>query len=209
MQHFKAFIACHGAGRHAQELKVVEYVRFDTGKAGFRRAQTVGFNGKGDIFCFDKPVVALCKLVFQHIPVFCADRIESVLLCRDIDRFFRFAPLRPLIDERELHRNGSVKVVEEVAPVLKNGGLVVRLCKLVVYILKDNALAVFPFRHPAYPVRVQVDVGDRLLGGVRLSVPLCLSDNGGDLLLFLAGQFPLRFSLSGVFSRCAAFGCFL
>ena len=59
MQHFKAFIACHGAGRHAQELKVVEYVRFDTGKAGFRRAQTVGFNGKGDIFCFDKPVVAL------------------------------------------------------------------------------------------------------------------------------------------------------
>ena len=22
MQHFKAFIACHGAGRHAQELKV-------------------------------------------------------------------------------------------------------------------------------------------------------------------------------------------
>lgn len=65
MQHFKAFIACHGAGRHAQELKVVEYVRFDTGKAGFRRAQTVGFNGKGDIFCFDKPVVSLCKLVFS------------------------------------------------------------------------------------------------------------------------------------------------
>ena len=123
MQHFKAFIACHGAGRHAQELKVVEYVRFDTGKAGFRRAQTVGFNGKGDIFCFDKPVVALCKLVFQHIPVFCADRIES-----------------PLIDERELHRNGSVKVVEEVAPVLKNGGLVVCLCKLIVNIFKGDGL---------------------------------------------------------------------
>lgn len=69
MQHFKAFIACHGAGRHAQELKVVQHVRFDTGKAGFRRAQTVGFNGKGDIFCFDKPVVSLCKLVFQHMDV--------------------------------------------------------------------------------------------------------------------------------------------
>jgi len=140
MQHFKAFIACHGVGRHAQELEVVQYVRFDTGKAGFRRAQTVGFNGKGDIFCFDKPVVALCKLVFQHIPVFCADRIESVLLCRDIDRLFRFAALRPLIDERELHRNGSVKVVEEVAPVLKNGGLVVCLCKLIVNIFKGDGL---------------------------------------------------------------------
>lgn len=111
MQHFKAFIACHGAGRHAQELKVVEYVRFDTGKAGFRRAQTVGFNGKGDIFCFDKPVVALCKLVFQHIPVFCADRIESVLLCRDIDRLFRFAALRPLIDETPLGTTLSLSTV--------------------------------------------------------------------------------------------------
>ena len=140
MQHFKAFIACHGAGRHAQELKVVEYVRFDTGKAGFRRAQTVGFNGKGDIFCFDKPVVAFCKLVFEHIPVFAADRVESVVLCRDMDRFLRFAPLRPLIDERELHRNGSVKVVEEVAPVFKNGGLVVCLCKLIVNIFKGDGL---------------------------------------------------------------------
>ena len=111
-----------------------------TKEAGFRRAQTVGFNGKGDIFCFDKPVVSLCKLVFQHIPVFCADRVESVLLCRDIDRLFRFAPLRPLIDERELHRNGSVKVVEEVAPVLKNGGLVVCLCKLIVNIFKGDGL---------------------------------------------------------------------
>ena len=140
MQHFKAFIACHGAGSYAQELKVVEYVCFDTGKAGFRRAQTVGFNGKGDVLRLDKPVVALCKLVFQHIPVFAADRVESVVLCRDIDRLFSFAPLRPLIDERELHRNGSVKVVEEVAPVLKNGGLVVCLCKLIVNIFKGYGL---------------------------------------------------------------------
>ena len=66
--------------------------------------------------------------------------IESVLLCRDIDRLFRFAALRPLIDERELHRNGSVKVVEEVAPVLKNGGLVVCLCKLIVNIFKGDGL---------------------------------------------------------------------
>ena len=50
---------------------------------------------------------------------------------------------------------------------IKKGGFVFRLCKLLVYILKDNALAVFPFRHPAYPVRVQVDVGDRLLGRLR------------------------------------------
>ena len=35
---------------------------------------------------------------------------------------------------------GSVKVVEEIAPVLKNGGLVVRLCKLIVNIFKGDGL---------------------------------------------------------------------
>ena len=34
--------------RHTQDLKIIEYIGFDTGKAGFRRAQTVGFNGKGE-----------------------------------------------------------------------------------------------------------------------------------------------------------------
>ena len=34
----------------------------------------------------------------------------------------------------------SVKVVEEVAPVLKNGGLVVCLCKLIVNIFKGDGL---------------------------------------------------------------------
>ena len=56
---------------------------------------------------------------FQHIPVFCADRIESVLLCRDIDRLFRFAALRPLIDERELHRTEASKCSWEVAQFSK------------------------------------------------------------------------------------------
>ena len=80
-----------------------------------------------------------------------------------------------------------------------------RLCKLVVYILVDNALAVFLFRYPAYPVRVQVDVGDCLLGGVRLSVPLCLSDCGGDLFLLAAGQFPLLLLKDSAGTSAAAF----
>ena len=85
-----------------------------------------------------KPVVAFRKLIFQHIPVLGTDRVESVVLCRDIDSFLRFAALRPLIDKRKLHRHGSVKVVEKIAPVFKDSGLVVRLCKLIVYIFKGD-----------------------------------------------------------------------
>ena len=43
-------------------------------------------------------------------------------------------------DERKLHAHARVKVVEEIAPVFKNGGLIVCLCKLIVNVLKSNAL---------------------------------------------------------------------
>ena len=99
-----------------------------------------GFNGKGNVFVLHKPVVAFTKLIFQHIRILGADRVKSVLLCRDSDSFFCLFPLRPLIDERKLHAHARVKVVEEIAPVFKNGGLIVCLCKLIVNVLKGNAL---------------------------------------------------------------------
>ena len=87
-----------------------------------------------------KPVVAFTKLIFQHIGILGADRVESVLLCRDRDCFFCLFPLRPLIDERKLHAYARVKVVEEIAPVFKNGGLIVCLCKLIIDVLEHDAL---------------------------------------------------------------------
>ena len=39
MQHFQTVIARHGAGGYAQHLKIVEYVRFDTGKRAFAAAK--------------------------------------------------------------------------------------------------------------------------------------------------------------------------
>ena len=87
-----------------------------------------------------KPVVVFTKLIFQHIRILGADRVKSVLLCRDSDSFFCLFPLRPLIDERKLHAHARVKVVEEIAPVFKNGGLIVCLCKLIIDVLEHDAL---------------------------------------------------------------------
>ena len=56
------------------------------------------------------------------------------------DSFFCLFPLRPLIDERKLHAHARVKVVEEIAPVFKNGGLIVCLCKLIIDVLEHDAL---------------------------------------------------------------------
>ena len=39
MQHVQAFLSVHGAGGYAKHLKIIEYVGFDTGQAGFAAAR--------------------------------------------------------------------------------------------------------------------------------------------------------------------------
>ena len=142
-------------------------------------------------------VVAFFKLIFQHIRVLPADRVKSVVLRRNFDSRLCLFLSCALIDERELHQNGSVKVVEKIAPVFKNGGLIICLCKLIVNIFKDKAFTVFLFRYPANPVRVHLQVGNGLLCGVGLPVALCRLYHGGDFFLFCAGQLTLH----GIFYR--------
>ena len=142
-----------------------------------------------------KPVISFTKLIFQHTRVLAADRIESVVLRGYVNGFFRFLPLRPLIDKGKLHRYGSVKVVEEIAPVFKNGGFVVAARKLIVNVLKCDTFGILLIRYPADTVRVHLQVGNGLLRGVGFPVALCLPYQGFNLFLFGAGQ--LSFSLCG------------
>ena len=197
MQYVQAFLSVHGAGCYAKHLKIIEYVGFDTGKAGFCGRKIVRFNGKGNVLALFQSVVAFFKLIFQHIRVLPADRVKSVVLRRNFDSRLCLFLSCALIDERELHRNGSVKVVEKIAPVFKNGGLIICLCKLIVNIFKDKAFTVFLFRYPANPVRVHLQVGNGLLCGVGLPVALCRLYHGGDFFLFCAGQLTLH----GIFYR--------
>ena len=197
MQYVQAFLSVHGAGCYAKHLKIIEYVGFDTGKTCFCRRKIVRFNGKGNVLAFFQSVVAFFKLVFQHIRVLPADRVKSVVLRRNFDSRLCLFLSCALIDERELHQNGSVKVVEKIAPVFKNGGLIICLCKLIVNIFKDKAFTVFLFRYPANPVRVHLQVGNGLLCGVGLPVALCRLYHGGDFFLFCAGQLTLH----GIFYR--------
>lgn len=81
--------------------------------------------------------------------------------------FFWLFSLCPLIDERELYTHACVKVVEKIAPVFKNGGLVVCLCKLIVDVLKHYIFRAFLFCYLTDSVRVH--------GKVRNGVPWAFS----------------------------------
>ena len=89
-----------------------------------------------------------------------------------MDCLFELANARSLVDEGELNENGAVEVVEEVAPILEDGGLVLVLGKLVVDVVKTDSFGVETGVYLTDAVLTHFDIGDRLLR--RLGNLLCL-----------------------------------
>ena len=56
--------------------------------------------------------------------------------------------------------DGAVKIVEEIAPVLKYGVLVLILCQLVVDVIKPDRFGIIFIQHPAYPVLCHLPIRD-------------------------------------------------
>ena len=125
----------------------------------------------------------------QHIGILGANVVEVILLRRDIDLLFELRNVRLLVDKRKLNKNGAVKVVEEVTPVLEDGGLVLVLGKLVVDVTEPDGLGVQAGVDLADTIPAHLHIGDRLLGRLgdflALLVLFLLRDK---LLLFLSGK---------------------
>ena len=92
-----------------------------------------------------------------------------------------------------LHTGKEVCVerVIHIAKGFKNGGFVVRLRKLIIYILKLNALGIPPVCKAANPVLIHSLKRYAVLRRMGLPVALCLSDKGIYLFSFLSGKFTL------------------
>ena len=104
-----------------------------------------------------------------------------------------------LIDERQLEVDGTVKIVEKIAPILKDQVLVLVLCQLIVNVVKLHLLGEIPLRYDADTVPAHLLIGDGLLGGVGdFAVPLGLLDGRGQPPLLCAGQLGIRGQADGV-----------
>ena len=189
MKHFQPLIAGQRLGSHTKGFEVVENVGFNAFELRLCRAEGVRLNAEGDVLLLDQPVVALGELVLQHTGILGADVVEGVLLCRNVDALAELIEACLLIDEGELDENRAIKVVQKVAPVLKDGSFVLVLRKLVVDVLKGDGLRVEAAVHLADTVAAHLHIGNGLLGGLAdflcLPVLFLLHD---DPLLFLSGK---------------------
>ena len=199
MEDGQPLIAIEGVRPHPQGLEVSQHVRLDTLQPGLGLLQTVRLHAEGDVLGLGQAVVALGELAFQHIRVFFTDAVKGVPLIGDMDGLALFLHIGGLVEEGELDPDGAVKVVEKIAPVLKDQVLILVLRQLVVNVVELDLLGEEPLRHHADTVPAHLPVGDGLLGSAGdFAVPLGLLDGSGQPPLLAAGELGVRGQADGV-----------
>ena len=138
---------------HAKALEVVENVDLNALQPGLRSFQIFCLHAEGNEFGFDKPVIAACKLHLQHLCVLRSELVERIRSRRDSDGLRVAVLVGSEIHKGKLEVDGAVKVIEEVAPCVKDGRLVLVLVELIIDVLKLHRFAVIVVCHPADAVR--------------------------------------------------------
>ena len=112
MQGCQTVPAIEGPGLYPQPLEVAHHIGLHTIQTGPGLCRAASGQTKGDVFGAHNAVVAFGNLAFEHIHELAPDAVERILLGRDIHLVAAHRPGAP-IDERELERQGTVKVIEE------------------------------------------------------------------------------------------------
>ena len=188
--------AVQDLGGHAQPLEVVQHIGLDALQPGLGGADAVGLDGKGQVLGLDEAVVAPRQLILQHLRVLHPDGVKVIPLGRDGNAVGEGLLGRRQVQKGQLETDGAVKIVEEIAPAFKDGGLVLVLAELVVDVLELDGLGVAAIRHLADAVRPHPLIGDAVLGGLFLFARAVGAGNRClDLFSFGAGQLTPGFGL--------------
>ena len=121
--------------QNAKPVEVVHQVVLDVLQPRFNLCHAVALNAVGQKLRFRQAVVALGKLLPQHLTVLGANIVKTILLVRDADGLFKVCGIGGGIHKGQLKVDRAVEKVEKTAPFLKDGGLVLLLRQLVIDIL--------------------------------------------------------------------------
>ena len=185
VEQFQTLLSVHRISLYAQTLKVVQHIGLNALQPELGTFQRIGLDAEGQVLGLDEAIVALGQLIFQHLGVFGADAVVAVALQRNGDALRVGILVCRRIDKGQLKAHGAVKVVEKVAPAVKDGGLVLVLIQLVVDVLELHRLGVVMIGHAADAVREHALKGDGILCGfVSFVLSSGVLNGSVNLLLF-------------------------
>ena len=121
--------------QNAQPVEIVHQVVLDVLQSRLDLLHAVALDAIGQKFGLGQTVIALGKLLPQHLAVLGANIIKTILLIRDADGLLKVCGIGGGIHKGQLKVDRAVEKVEKTAPFLKDGGLVLLLRQLVVDIL--------------------------------------------------------------------------
>ena len=170
VHQMQALLTVHRRCRHAQPLEIVEDVGLNTLQPGLCRPNILRLDAKGQVLGLCQAVVAFCQLVLKHIGVFRPDTVEMVPPGLDGNALCITAASRRQVEERQLKTDGTVEIVKEIAPAVKNSGLVLILTELVVNVLELDSFSVIGIGDTADTVREHPLERDAVLSGEFLPV---------------------------------------
>ena len=121
--------------QNAKSVEIVHQVVLDVLQPGFDLRHAVTLDAVGQEFGLGQAVVALGKLLPQHLGILSTHIIKTILLVWDTDGLFKICAVRGSVHKRKFKMNARIKKVEERAPFFKNGRLVLLLSKLIIDVL--------------------------------------------------------------------------
>ena len=103
---------------------MVDDIQLNPFQTGFSGSIIVSFNSKDQVFVFNQAVVSLCQLVAQHLSVFLADIIKSVLLLFNVDGDLVVRDASGVVIETELDVDGTVEIIKKLTILIEDRALV-------------------------------------------------------------------------------------
>ena len=149
----EAGFAVQRLGLDTELAEVVEDVQLETLKPRLCGLVALGLYAEGQVLVLDEAVVAALELVLEHCAVLDAQTVVGVAAQGNDDTLAVGLLVGGRVHKAELKAHRGVEVVEELAPAVEDGVLVLALAQLVVDVLKLYGLGIEIALHPADTVR--------------------------------------------------------
>ena len=150
---------------YPQPVKVIQQVVLDVVEPGLDLRHAFALHAKGDELGLGQTIIALGKLLAQHLTVLGTHIVKAVLLERNADAFLKLGAVSRHIHKGQFKFDTGIEEVQKTAPFLENGSLILLLGKLIIDVLILDGAGVVVGLHPAGAILKHPLHGDGLLGG--------------------------------------------
>ena len=165
VHEFQPLDTVQGLCLHPQSVEVVQQIVLDVVEPGLDLRHAFALHAKGDELGLGQTIIALGKLLAQHLGILRTNIIETISLVRDADTFLKLGAVGCHVHKGQFKFDAGIEEVQKTAPFLENRRLILLLGKLIIDVLILDGAGVVVCFHPAGAILKHPLHGDGLLGG--------------------------------------------